>query len=508
MNRADLDGVPVLWEDSPGPLSASLVFGVGARLETFRTVGVTHLVEHLVMATLPKSHLDRNAQVDIDSTTFHATGRPEAVVEFIAGVCAAIGDLPLGRLAIEAGVLEAEDGMGDHPAMCTALNDRYGFAGLGLLGTDGAGIRAITAEQVSDHVRRFFVRGNAVLVLTGPPPPGLTVALPPGLPPMPPTIHRSRQRVPGALTYGGPMPSLSIEVVSMNGADAADCAGACDGADAGALMRILVERMTDSLRHRQGIAYEVDCSSTVVDDTRTLITFWADGRDGKLDKVAIGIWEALRKLAQEGPSLEEIAHDRAGLQEYLQDSRATLSRLEGAAMQHLRGLRPRTPDDMRAAHDSLSPAHLRDLAAGSLATALLQLPEDVEVKLNGLPILDGEEEKYGDAPVSGRIHRRRNLAFAPLRLKAVVGDLGASLQVYGDTLTVLWEDVVGLGIGPNERLLFSTDGTVLQLNSKHFRGAGDLFDAIDSTVARALWFELPPDWADLVSSEAVASRRH
>jgi len=306
------------------------------------------------------------------------------------------------------------------------------------------------------------------------------------------------------------MPSLSIEVASKDGSERVGPGGAAaggaavegaavEGAAVAALMRILVERMTDTLRHRQGLAYEVDCSSAVVDDARTVMTFWADGREGKLDKVATGMWEALRTMAQEGPSLAEIAHDRAGLEEYLGDPRATLSRLESTAVRHLRGLQPRTPDDLRAAHDSLTPAHLRDLAAGSLATALLRLPEDVEVTLADLPNLDSDEEKYGDIPVSGRIHRRRNLAFAPFSLRAVVGDLGASLQVYGDTLTVLWADVVGLGIGPNERLLFAIDGTVLELRSKHFRGAEDLFDTIDSTVPRALWFELPQDWADLAS---------
>jgi predicted Zn-dependent peptidase len=508
MNRADLDGVPVFWEDSPGPFSASLVFGVGARHETFRTVGVTHLVEHLVMATLPKSHLDSDAEVGIESTSFNATGRPQAVVDFIAGVCAAIADLPLGRLAVEIGVLEAEDGMADHPAMCTALNDRYGFTGIGLLGANGAGVKAITAEQVSDHLRRFFVRGNAVLVLTGPPPPGLAVSLPPGLPPEAVKVAASRQRVPGTQTYEGSMPSLSIEVARN---ESSEGAGAVEGdgeAAAGALMRILVERMTDSLRHRQGIAYDVDCSSAVVDSTRMLVTFWADGREGKMGKVATGIWEALQSLAQEGPSLEEIAYDRAGLDGYLEESRATLNRLEYAGMRHLRGLPARTPDESRAAHDRLTCAHLRELAAGSLATALLQLPEEVEVRLAGLPALDGDEDRYGDAPVSGRTYRRRSLSFAPLSLRAVVGDLGVSFQASGETLTVLWADVVGLGMGPTERHLIATDGAVLRLSSKEFRGGDDLFDSIDSTVARALWFKLPREWADPASSESVAPRRH
>jgi len=481
VNRTDLDGVPVLWQDAPAPFSASLVFGVGARHETFRTAQVTHLVEHLVMATLPKSHLDSNAQVDAGSTIFQATGRPEAVVEFILAVCAAIGDLPLSRLAVEAGVLEAEDSSCDHPAMCAALNDRYGQEGIGLLGSDGPGVRQITEQHVTDHLRRFFVRGNAILVLTGPPPDGLRVLLPAGAPPVPLPVRPSRRRPPGRLTYACPMPSLSLEVAS------------ADGMDAVVLMRILVERMTDDLRHRQGLAYEVDSSVARVDETRGVITFWADGRKGKLDAVAAGMWQAVRGLAQDGPTVEEIAHDRAGLEEYLADSRATQARLEGEAMRLLRGHQPLTPEQIRAGHDSLTPAHLQDMAARSLGTALLQLPEDVEVDLPDLPALDGEHERYGDAPVTGRTHRKRALALAPPSLRAVVGASGTSIQLRGDSLTVLWADVVGLGTGERDRVLVAADGTVLELSSKYFRGAGDLFAAVEAHIPKALWFELPED---------------
>lgn len=478
MNRTDVDGVPVLWQEAPAPFSASLVFGVGARHETFRTVGVTHLVEHLVMATLPKSHLDSNAHVDLDSTIFQATGRPEAVVEFISAVCAAITDLPLSRLATEAGVLEAEGASGDHPAMCAALNDRHGLAGIGLLGTDGPGIRQITEEHVSEHLSRCFHRGNAVLVLTGAPPAGLRVLLPHGVPPAPPAVTISRLRTPGRLTYAGPMPSLSIEVAS------------ADGADAAALLRILVERMTDDLRHREGLAYEVDGTSARVDATHGVITFWADGREGQLGKVATGLWEALRGLAEAGPTPEEIAHDRAGLEEFLDDPRTTQARLESNALSLLRGGQPRTPDDARAQHDALTPAHLQDMASRSLATALLQLPEDLEVDVADLPLLDRDDEEYGDAPVTGRTHRKRALALAPASLRAVVGDLGASLQVRGDTLTVLWDAVVGLGTGPDDRVIVAADGTVMELSGKYLKDAGELFATIEAHVPKALWFEL------------------
>src|SRR5687767_10591660 len=122
MHEAVCDGVTTIWEQGPPPLSAALVFRVGARHETFRTVQVSHLVEHLVMAALPKSHLDCNASVDVDTTTFEATGRPEQVVDFLHRVCRRICELadPAGSLdglAREAGVLEAEDSTAVHPAL-------------------------------------------------------------------------------------------------------------------------------------------------------------------------------------------------------------------------------------------------------------------------------------------------------------------------------------------------------------------------------------------------------
>ena len=95
--------------------------------------------------------------------------------------------------------------------------------------------------------------------------------------------------------------------------------------------------------------------------------------------------------------------------------------------------------------------------------------------------------------MTGRTHRKRALALAPPSLRAVVGDSGASLQFQGDTLTVLWEDVVGLGTGPRDRVLVAADGTVMELSSKYLRDADDLFATIESHISKEVWFELPED---------------
>src|SRR5687767_10048800 len=108
MERIEIDGVPVYWEQGPEPLSAGLCFGVGRRDETYATAGITHMIEHLVMGAVPKSHLDKNASVSPKMTEFTATGRPSAVAAFLSEVCQLLADVPVDRLATEARVLTAE----------------------------------------------------------------------------------------------------------------------------------------------------------------------------------------------------------------------------------------------------------------------------------------------------------------------------------------------------------------------------------------------------------------
>jgi hypothetical protein len=120
VQRIEIDGVPVFSAPGPERVTAALMFGIGIRDESYATLGITHLIEHLVMGSLPKSSLQSNGMTTVDSTHFHATGRPEAVAAFVEGVCAALDDFPLDRIEAEIGVLQAEDcaGGGGSPTAC------------------------------------------------------------------------------------------------------------------------------------------------------------------------------------------------------------------------------------------------------------------------------------------------------------------------------------------------------------------------------------------------------
>lgn len=474
MHQREIEGIPVLWQDTPGPWSASLIFGVGTRHETFRTVGVTHLVEHLVMSALPKSHLDRNANVALDTTTFFASGRIASVAEFLSSVCSAVADPPLDRIATEAGVLSAEGGFAEHPAVCAALGARYGATGPGLAGTDGPGPQSLSREHVVEHLGRHFVRGNAVLVATGEPPPDLRLSLPEGRRVGALAPRLASLRLPGRLTWDAPMTSFSLMTDGRNPAWPA-------------LMRIMVDRLTDELRHGQGLAYDVDFSGAWLDHDSAVFAIWADGRDGEQTAVAEGLWRGIRLMAAEGPTEGELAHDRAGLEESISDPRQNLSRLENNAWRLLTGRPVQSDDDARAALASLEPRRMAEMLAGVLPTVLAHLPEGCAADLDGLP--DRDMEPRRDVPVTGRVFSRRLATTAPLRLHVTAGDDGLTLRLSDDLVTVRWDEVVGLGIDGAARHVVAADGRTLPIFPSDLRNGRDLVTLIDSRVPDTLRFD-------------------
>src|SRR5947209_4483379 len=140
--------------------------------------------------------------VDVETTTFHATGRPAAVAAFLTGVCESISRLPLDRMDQEVGVLQAEDCAGSHPTAAALWAARFGLAGPGLA-LVGAGMPdRLTEAVVLAHARRWFVRGNAVLIWRGCRPDDLRLPLPEG--PRPERIATPARPQPGPVWLQGP----------------------------------------------------------------------------------------------------------------------------------------------------------------------------------------------------------------------------------------------------------------------------------------------------------------
>ncbi len=468
MQRTEIDGVPTFWEQGPEPLTAVLMFRAGARHETFRTVQVSHLVEHLVMSTLPKTHLDLNAQVDADTTTFHATGRPEEIVDFLARVCAGLRDLPVDRVQRETGVLQAEDATSDHPAVCWSLGVRFDLAGVGLLGTTGPGPRHLTAAHAKAFAATHLVRDNAVLVLTGPPPEGLRLDLPDGPAPAEIATPRSAFPLPALNRADMPFPTISLELSGTQEHE-------------GVLAAILQDRLTDDLRHERGIAYSCEVGLQRLDEG-TLLTVWTDGHEDRRAEIATTLWTSVRDLATAGPTQAELDHARRGQAARLTDPRNTVDWLAAEAYRHLVGWPPRTREDYLASLEALTTEGVRARFAAALDSVLLGVPHDVHLVLEDLPDRTDAEMPAG-APLTGEAFGRKTLSLAPRDLRYVAGPDGISQTAQGYTASAAWDAVVGVAVADGIRQVVLATGQPLLAMRRHLKDADRLFAIIDEHTA-------------------------
>lgn len=473
--------MPALWEQGPAPLTAALVFGVGARHETFRTVGVTHLIEHLVMGTLPKSALDRDAEVDLNTTVFHATGPAGDVVDFVNRVCLGVSDLPFERIKREIGVLRAEEGVSEHPAVALSLRTRYGLQAQGLAGTTGPGPEKLTSEHVSEHARRYFTRDNAYLVLSGEPPEGLDLRLPGGSAVAMPSAQHVDLRLPGRVC-GNHFPVVALSgIVSVPGSESSA---------APITAAILRERVEDELRGRHGISYDIGFSGVPIRPGESMPVVWADGHHDKWQVVVDTLWTALTTLAHDGPTLAEMDHALALAVADLEDPRSIAGWLIYQASRALAGHEVRTRAQQLDIERALDAESVRACAGQLLETALLLVP-DADIELADVPDIT-EDDLPGAEPVDGRVHRRKILALAPRDLAVHISNQGVSVTASGKTSRVQWSDIVGVASAPGLRGLIAADGRMLPVIAKYVRDGDELLARIDEHGGAAV-FESDPE---------------
>lgn len=477
MHRTEHHGIPLLWKEGPLPFTGALVFRVGARDETFRTSQATHAVEHLVCSTVPRSHLEHNAYVNDETTVFHATGRPEQVAAYLAQIARALSDLPLDRLERELTVLDAEDGTHVHPALGWSAAVRFGASGPGLVGPGGAPVLQLRPDDVLAHARRHFTAGNAVLVLTGPPPAELDVRLPEGPRPVREPEPATAVPTPAYGEAGSPSPLISY---------------AFPRSETGWLLpQIFEERLTDRLRHELGISYAVEGDFMRLGDS-VLVAHMPDGRPEHAGTVATTLWSVLGDLADHGPTPEELRHHVEGHRESLDDPRLVLDDLVWAAVRLLDGAPEMSPLERLAQAEAVTPDTLRDWARAARDSTILGLPEDVSVDLPGLTDLDTLEQP-STPPVRGEEFGRRLTALlAPRDLRAVAGPEGISLRADGYTWSGGWDDVVGVARARGDRAIVLRDGRSFTVCDRHIKGSDRLFALVDQHAGGKV-FDVPED---------------
>jgi hypothetical protein len=483
VQRIDVEGVPVFTAPGPERVSAALVFGVGIRDETYATLGITHLVEHLVMGALPKSHLECNAMVDVATTSFMATGRPEAVAAFLEQVCRALADLPTHRIALETGVLEAENCPGAHPTAAVLWGARFRLAGPGLTVAGGGVPGVLTERQVLDHARRWFVRRNAALMWHGPRPEGLRLPLGEGWRMVRP-VPRPRPQT-GPVWTTGPTAGVGLLVRSDDLHDPAlDVA-----------LDVLEERVRDLARHQRGLSYSVESVSVDTGDARELALL-VDAREDQEAEVARLVWDAYRGLAERGPTWAEVAHAVAGrMQSAEGGDDAVAADLGRAALDELADRPARTSADVLAAWQSVSPRSAGDALRATLPTAVLAVPAGVE-----LPALGGGIDRRPLCDVAPVLPHGERFS-APLlerllgrsRRRLVVGAAALAEAADDGVVHVLpWADVEAVEPSADGRGMLVVGRNLCEIDVHEHRYGRRAVAAVRARLPRHLWLAPAP----------------
>ncbi len=462
-------GVPVVRRDAPGPFRAGLLFRAGLRYASFRTLPVPHLVEHLIMSELPRVPLAHNARVDDEVMVFHASGERSAVLDLIQQVARTVADPPLHRLAHEAKVVGLEEGLAVAPPMAGALLTRYGIHGVGLAGACGPAADQVTEAQVMEFTRRCLTRENAVLLVTGELPDGWSIELPEGPRPHMPVPVASHIEAPSLLRTACEGATLSYELTAE------------DAASGVLLLAVLQTALEEDLRHRRAMVYDVYAARRRVSTETTLSVVACTGRTEDLPAMAQAMVDELRRLADHGPTPEQLEYEVRSFAAWLDDPGDPLEALEDEAVRLLEtGREPRGGDELLALMSSVGIERVQARAREALGRLLVEVSDEVSLEIAGLR--DCTDDVWPEAPRhAGRRFRRRVLTLAPLDTAVTVGDEGLTLQVDGYASSMRWSEVAGVERDGDTRMVRGADGRVVPVIADVFRGSAELLRLIDRT---------------------------
>ncbi|MFG1814806.1 M16 family metallopeptidase [Kribbella sp. NPDC049174] len=478
-----IDGVRVLRHSgTQSHTDVTLTFAVGSRDETLRTVGVAHVLEHLVMHAVRGLPIEMNAEVDLLTTTFVASGSAARVGEFLSGLCRALAEPPVDRLAVEVGVLAAEDGQVAHPVVAQLLNVRYGAKGAGLAWLEGPGYDGLTPEHVIAFARTWFVPSNAVLQVTGPLPDDLRLELPSGSAPT--RVHPAGRSFDGPTVVGYGMPAAGV-LLTLPPDDAVRLSTLT--------IDVLRKRVEEECRHVGGHSYDIGADLHPGPGGSSDWVVYAEAREGSEEAVARAFVEALTDLAENGPTEAELAYQIARCQERLDADEPELRRAFSNTMGRMFGEPELEPVD-RERLAGLQPSDVAAVLKAALPTAIGYAYED------NLESWEPAGFRQGTlCPVISELPPGRTFK-PPFTARAFVKEARSMLWVRTDTALVLrdddgvheirWDEIAGvMRTGDGTTIVLGLNGCAIPVDADMFRGAGALLSELTDRVPQELWFD-------------------
>lgn len=477
ITRTKIDEVEVFWAEAPGPPLATLTFRVGVVDETLFVRGITHMVEHLALQPLALQTYQYNGFVDQLRTTFTASGEPDELAGFLRTVCAGVTNPPIDRLEHERQILLTESGQHDAGGLGALLATRYGPRGPGLIAYGELGLHHVDGGRIREWARQWFRPENAVLWLNKEPRPGLELPLDAG---------GTRRTVEDTEALPLTLPAwieqgergVAASYVHSRSVGSTTC------------LQILERRLQQELRYERGLAYEVSASYLAMSGRTAHAAIWTDVLKENAATARDVTIETLRRLAEEGPTEEEVDQRKRDLEKAHADPLAIPGKLDWLTQVFL--LDPAEAErDLTADTEAMTTEDVKQAAAELGPGAIYVVPSGTTMpaRYEKVPLHSTDE-------VRGRVHRPVG-TIAGGDQKLVVGDDGVTLQTGKGQRATIWFDrcEAMLKWSNGYRILFGSDGWIVQVRPAAWQRGRRAVTALDQRLAdRAIEMHTdPPD---------------
>jgi len=465
MPRVDVQhvgGVPIFSAPLPGPVRAGIAFRTGWADEDLPRRGITHLVEHLALATLDRTSYDFNGAVEATRTTFHCEGTPDQVAGFLGGVTAALRSLPTERLNAEKAVLGVESRTRAASIADVLRVWRFGARRHGMGIYPEFGLEWLPPEAVEDWARQRFTAENAAIWMTCPPPETLSLDLYPDPVAPPPTIDFEPLPLPGLVEAGD---GLTISMLVPR-----DTSG-------WALEWVLRRRLFDRLRVRDAVSYDVDSDLDRVNADLDELLITTQGVIDRQDDLETGALAVLDDLRENGFTADEIGEWRRRVLTAAAEPVAQLSLLQRMVYDHLDGRAPRPPQDFVDELEDVTPDSVRASLLSGLDSALFAVRSGSTVVASRIPACP----LWTPSMVPGR----KFVATAPSAIeRLVVGREGVGLLLDAERRrSIRWDDcaaVLHWDDGGCE--VIGRDGTSIEVAPQDWRNFAEIRTELDRWV--------------------------
>jgi hypothetical protein len=420
---ADRHGLPIWYQALDGPVTGALTFRVGIGDEPLVRRGFTHMVEHLTLSNINDPMIQWNGFVDLNRTVFHATGPQPNVEQFLRNVAVNLANLPLDRLDTERDVLAAEARRRGQTLAGELFSRRYGAQAWGTCAWWEMAVRSAHPAELDHWRRTWFSRGNAVVWMTAEPTADFALDLHDG--------PRISTPVTDDIAQGPCWFRHDTNVVAFLVRPPRSHASTIGA-------QVIIEQLQRDMRG-QGLCYSVDAAWHRLDLRRAALVVSCDTVPQRESELARGVVDVLDRLSREVP-VELIDEVKAKREMTTPDDRAR-GHLDGWSLDLLLGRARTSASAEMAAENSVARANIRHEIEEMRNDLLLMVPPSVAVSARDLPMYP----VLAAPKIEGRTHSFAHL-FEPQdgTARLVVGQMGLSLDMPGESTTVMWSHMAGV----------------------------------------------------------------